>query len=1185
MVLRKLAIFGFKSFADKSELEFGEGITAIVGPNGCGKSNVVDAIRWVFGEQKPTALRSANMQDVIFSGTQNRQPLNFAEVTLTIENTRHILPVEYAEVAITRRVYRNGDSEYRINKTPCRLRDINDLFIDTGIGSNAYTTIENNMINSILSDKAEERRILFEEAAGIGKYKQRRKETQRKLEYTRLDLGRINERVQDKDQDVRALARQVEKANRYRKWYDGLKTLELAYEDKNYRTHKDGMAQRATMLEQMETTYETVRAKIATDESQIETMNIAAMEKENELQTAARMVSEANEKITSVDKDISLCEENIRHLAENKARYQEESLSLEKQIAEKRELRITIEKGKVESETALQRHAEELTVVQEEASQFDKAIAQRKEDTDQLSQQQIDIINAVGEQRNALSALQNKLRNNLDMRDRHDQEIEILVTQSEECKEKLESCKKQLDVACEEHRNLLASRETLLSRIEREEERYQDLFKREKQLEAQIDSLTSQLNFLKGLDAQFEGYEQGVKTLLTGAPAKSLGIVADLIQVADDKMASIVDRILGPELQTVVYQTDADLRQAVDFLNGRIAGTARMVSLERLGKVRSSKAAAVAENCTALRNAIATSDDHRMLADHLFNRVLIAPSADEAMKLALDSTENVTFVSADGVICRTDGTIAAGSAHKENKGIFARKKMIDGLPGQIESLQREYQRVVNEKEICIITRDEAKLALTEVNEKLSTGQRRQQEQETNIKHYLTELDLITDKSGGLRGELAQIIITIGQFEQEVLAAEKTLAGLQEECAVMERRVDESKGLVAGMEQERAGIMDKLTNAQLRIQGDKHKIAQDDHDIQNLSQDINHLENRKQKLQVEGKNDESKATEFSAKIANLKEVLEQHKIGREQLAATLSTVREEYNGMLNKVDEMRQHVKQDRTQMDEMSKSIFELKNQQTRAEEKLRAVRERMFEAYRLDMEEPSIEIAPLQVTDQEAEESIKMYKERLQHLNGQVNMGAPEEYETKNKELMDLIKQRDDLQAAVEDLEQAIKKLNKEARVKFIETFELVKQNFSAMFTSLFEGGEVHLSLEENVDPLEAAIQINARPAGKKMRGVQLLSGGERALTAISLLFGLYLVKPSAYCILDELDAPLDEANIERFVNTLRKFSEQTQFIVITHNKRTMEAADVLYGVTQQERGVSTIVSVRLEEAMRHAA
>ncbi|MFW6245355.1 MAG: chromosome segregation SMC family protein, partial [Fibrobacterota bacterium] len=345
MILRKLSIYGFKSFADKTELRFGEGMTAVIGPNGCGKSNVVDAIRWVFGEQKASQLRSSSMQEVIFSGTQKRQPLNMAEVSLTIENNKKILPVEYNEVSISRRIYRSGESEYRINKVPCRLRDIHSLFLDTGVGSSAYTTIENSMINAILSDKAEERRVLFEEAAGIGKYKQRRKESQRQLERTRQDLLRINDKVQEADRQVRMLARHVEKAKRYKSYFEDLKSLEVGYENRRYITFTNNMNERKAFLADAEGRREVLRAQIATLESRIEKMQMAALEKEKELEIASRNVGEANEKIIRIDRDISVTMERLSNLKQNVSRFDQDVLTLEKQVEESALLKTQIEKS------------------------------------------------------------------------------------------------------------------------------------------------------------------------------------------------------------------------------------------------------------------------------------------------------------------------------------------------------------------------------------------------------------------------------------------------------------------------------------------------------------------------------------------------------------------------------------------------------------------------------------------------------------------------------------------------------------------------------------------------------------------------------------------------------------------------------------------------------------------------
>ena len=414
MALRKLSIFGFKSFADKTELRFGEGMTAVIGPNGCGKSNVIDAIRWVFGEQRESALRSATMQDVIFSGTQKRQPLNMAEVTITIDNSKNFLPTDYSEVAVTRRIYRSGESEYLINRVPCRLRDIHNLFLDTGIGNSAYTTIENSMINSILSDKAEERRILFEEAAGICKYKERRRDSLRQLDRTKQDLLRINDKVQEADRQVRMLARHVEKANRYKRYFDDLKSLEVGFEKRRYTSFTDSMLKRKESLSQTESERIALKARIAAQEASMEKIQLSALEKEKELEQAGRRVSEANEKIITLDRDISVSKERLGFLSENSGRNEKEAIALDEQITATGNLRLQIEKAIIGHETDFDASDQKVGRAKEELAALDKRVQECRQNADQQASEQIELINMAGRQRNIVSGLKSNLSNCLE---------------------------------------------------------------------------------------------------------------------------------------------------------------------------------------------------------------------------------------------------------------------------------------------------------------------------------------------------------------------------------------------------------------------------------------------------------------------------------------------------------------------------------------------------------------------------------------------------------------------------------------------------------------------------------------------------------------------------------------------------------------------------------------------------
>ena len=1182
MILRKLSIFGFKSFAEKTELEFGEGITAVVGPNGCGKSNVVDAIRWVLGEQKATLLRSANMADVIFSGTQARQPLNVAEVTLTIENNKGILPIEYSEVAISRRIFRNGESEYRLNKVPCRLRDIHNLFLDTGVGSSAYTTIERGMIDAILSDKAEERRILFEEAAGIGKYKQRRKESLRQLDKTKTDLLRINDKVQEADRQVKMLARHVEKAQRYKTYRDDLKVFELGLWNRTFTALGESIKARRAHLEETGREREMLRAQIAAEESRIEKMRLTALEKEKDLEIASRNVSESNEKIIRLDRDLSVAYERMKSLKENTVSLERDVNGVTTQIEENSALRTQLEKSIIERESELLKHSERTVAMKAELEQFDGKVQSRRSEADRLSREQIELINTVGEAKNSLGSLKSGLGNCLERRERNSRELQGLETRIEEYREAVSQCQKQLAAADEENRNLCASREALLSRVDKEEQRYRDLVEREKRCEAQTESQASQLKFLEGLDAAFEGYESGVKALLTRNLPGLKGIVADLIRVSDESAIGLVEKVLGTTVQTAVFDTEENLQNAMRHLRSEKVGAACMIALDRIGTAAHGTHDAPG---TAMSSIITASQGCEALAHHLLSGIVIAESGEAALALSREHRGAAAFVGRDGVICRTDGTVIAGEAKKEKAGILQRKLQIEQLTASIDRLKKEYSTVMHEKDICVINRDEAKKALVEVDEKLNKGQRLSQEQQTNIRHYTGELENIGEKVVTLHTEVSEINAKISTLEADLALREADVATQQSRYEALETEVERVRAEVRSMEEERRSSAEHLKNNELEVQGLRNRLGQDRQDVERLTKEnAKSFERKQQKTEEKQK--------ALAEITGIETTLELYKSEqaalieqRTGLEAVRDVIREEYSGKLIEIDEVRKAVKSEQSRFEEIANAVHATELDQARDEQEQHRIRERMWEAYEVDLSSPPPEPLPVVTEDDAAiQQNIDMLRERIKRV-GEVNMAAFEDYETESARLKELTAQRDDLQKAVDDLESAIKKLDKEARAQFLATFEQVRTYFTDMFTTLFEGGEAFLSLDENADPLEAAIQINVRPAGKKMRGVQALSAGERSLTAISLLFALYLVKPSAYCILDELDAPLDEANTGRFLAVVKKFSVNTQFIVITHNKRTMEAADVLYGVTQRESGVSTVVSVKFAEAARQAA
>ncbi|MBN2036878.1 MAG: chromosome segregation protein SMC [Chitinispirillaceae bacterium] len=1182
MILRKLSIFGFKSFAEKTELEFGEGITAVIGPNGCGKSNVVDAIRWVLGEQKVTLLRSTSMQDIIFSGTQQRQPLNMAEVILTIENDKGILPVEYSEVAISRRIFRNGESEYRLNKVPCRLRDIHNLFLDTGVGSSAYTTIERGMIDSILSDKAEERRILFEEASGIGKYKQRRKESLRQLERTRQDLLRINDQVQEVDRQVRMLARHVEKARRYKTYRDDLKVLELGYWTRQFRRLDQTLNERKKQIDGLTQTRELLRARIAAAESHIEKMRLAALEKEKDLETASRTVSEENEKIIALDRDQSVALERLKNVREHIEGLAHDVIAIDNHIDESSTLRAKIEKCIIEREGDLTGIRDRLGATATELGRFDVMLQELRDQADALAREQIRLINTISESKNTIAALKSNLAACLEQRERNSREAKEVEGRIEEYREAVDSCVRQLSAMNEENSNLLLSREQLLARLDREDARYQEFVEREKRLEAQTEASLAQLRFLEGLDASYEGYETGVKELLTGSYEGVKGTVADLIRVQDEACAVLVEKALGPAVQAVVFDTEEHLAAAVDRLCASKSGAACMIALDRIGDMPVQESETTPG--TSMRALLQPHSGYEGLSDHLFAGVMITDSGKQAITFSREHGPAFTFIGRDGVVCGRDGMVVAGESKREQAGLLQRKLRIEQLMEAVGRSKKELDSVLHDKDICIITRDEAKKALVEVDEKLNRGQRCSQEQQTNIRHYESVVQTAAEKTRVLQEEATSFNDRIRALETEIAQKEAGLVDLQTGYDELEIRLNDMRAKVRAMEDERRFHMEHAKNVELEEQGLSNRIGQDRQDVERLTKEIERAFERKQHKTEERQKADADVSSLEQSLAEFKQKQEVMLTQRAGLERVRDTFREEYNARLVEIEGLRKEVKIDLARFEQAANQVHEIELLQTRDEQEQRRIRERMWETYEADLGSGGESLKENTDEDEVVLRNIDMLRERIKRV-GEVNMAAFEDYETESARLKDLSTQRDDLQKSVDGLDQAIRKLDKEARAQFLATLEKVQRYFSDMFTTLFEGGEAYLHLEENVDPLEATIHINVRPAGKKMRSVQMLSAGERALTAISLLFALYLVKPSAYCILDELDAPLDEANTVRFIKALDRFTKNTQFVVITHNKRTMEAADVLYGVTQREFGVSTVMSVRIDDAVKQAA
>jgi chromosome segregation protein len=674
-----------------------------------------------------------------------------------------------------------------------------------------------------------------------------------------------------------------------------------------------------------------------------------------------------------------------------------------------------------------------------------------------------------------------------------------------------------------------------------------------------------------------------VKALLKGNLEGVMGIAADLVAVTDPGVVDILDKVLGANVQTVVFKTDANLNAAMEYLNTSEKGVARMISMERLNSSSRPSQHAI-ENAKPMRSFVKASHGCERLADHLLCNVFMCDSDAAAVSAAGNAGQGAVVVSRGGVIGYGGGLIIAGRHSRQETGILRRKNEIERLAQELEKLKKDFDRAAVERENCYITREEAKRALYEVDEKLNKGRQKQREQETTIKHYDVEMQNIRERMDIIKPELEKMVSQKAAYETDIGRFEETLAAVQQENTRIETDIELAREQLNAMERERSELAGHQRNIELSLAGITNRIEQDRQSCERLKNDITSLTNSRARKIEEKDRTLAQIEGFTGSHSGLDDELVRKRVEREDLEKALADVRERYNGHMVVMEDLKKAHKSAQYEFEQHANEKHGLELEQTRDMEQHRAMREKIYNTYEIDLESSPQDLPVIEENDAGVLDNIRMLKERLLRV-GEVNMGALTEFETENRDLEELVKQRDDLQTAVEELERAIKKLNREAKEKFVATFEQVKINFANIFTTLFEGGEAYITLEEEKDPLEAAININARPAGKKMRGTTLLSGGERALTAISLLFALYMVRPSAYCILDELDAPLDDANIDRFLRLLRQFSTETQFIIITHNKRTMEEGDILYGVTQQESGVSMIASVKLKDAVLKVA
>lgn len=1189
MFLKRIELSGFKSFADRTELEFVRGITAVVGPNGSGKSNISDSIRWVLGEQSAKSLRGGKMEDIIFAGSDSRKAVNFGEVSLTLDNTDERLPLDFTEVTVTRRLHRSGESEYFINKQACRLKDITELFMDTGIGKEAYSIIGQGKIEEILSTKSEDRRGIFEEASGIVKYKARKKEAQKKLDDTEQNLLRIHDLISELEDQLEPLREQSEIAQRFRQLKEQLKHREIAlYVHQIEQLHQawSEANEQVSVLEKRELELSTI---ISGHDAALEQYRLDARRLEDELE-------QLQAELLHISEEYEKCEGTGQVLKERKRNLEQHVLRLNTAI-EAIEERKQANGQEIDETNAKLAEAREHVIAlntqlaEEEARMISLATGLSNDKEEQLKADLLDTLNQLAGRRNEMRYTEQQTENAMRRKERLNEEAEKLIREKkrgETESERLQEVLKQTAEHIEQARQQYASANEETKRLQLTLSEAQTVVSK---WEQKINALVSRRETLQEMKDDFDGFMHGVKEVLKarerrrdGRPGGLHGVhgaVAELVKVPGEYEVA-VETALGGALQHIVMEDEASAREAIAFLKQRQLGRATFLPLDVI-KGRS-VAAAERKMMEGLDGFVGIAAEliqydakYEHIARNLLGAVIVAETLEQANRIAAKGQYRYRVVTLDGDIVHAGGSMTGGSLHKKNTSLLGRQRQIDELDKEIAGSREQANKLMEKA-------DELKRELEQHIERLdelrSSGEAlRIQEQQT-----AADLSLVRSELKSLDDQLAVISHERAELQaehDELLAAKERIMLAIAELEAGEARIQDAIRLAESDRKASQSEKDKLQHnvTELKVQ-----VASASKEEQSLQEQLRRLAQDRRLIEEDLQQQAEALAEVERDLqSNSEETVRQIELlnalnlRKQQCAERIDHARADRMERLNHIAEEEAKTKEERAQLNQVAEQLRQTEVKANRLDVELESLLNKLAEEYEMSFELAKQRYAvPQDVPGTQSE--VRDLKRQIAAL-GEVNLGAIDEYERIRERYEFLSTQKADLVEASQTLYQVIKEMDEEMAKRFYTTFEEIRKYFSMVFTRLFGGGRADLILSEPDQPLETGIEIVAQPPGKKLQNLQLLSGGERALTAIGLLFAILHVKPVPFCVLDEVEAALDEANVTRFAEYLREFSQETQFIVVTHRKGTMEEADVLYGVAMEEGGVSKLVSVRLED------
>ncbi len=1180
MYLKTMELQGFKSFADKTTLEFMPGITSVIGPNGSGKSNISDAIRWVLGEQSMKSLRGSKSEDIIFAGTQSRKSLGFAEVSIIIDNTDGKLPIEYSEVTVTRRLYRSGETGYYINKTPCRLKDILELFMDTGIGKDGYSIIGQGKIDEILSNKSEDRRNIFEEAAGIVKYRVRKVESEKKLEQTKVNLLRINDILTEIEGNIEPLKMQAEKAKKFLDLREELKSIEIGLFLHNIDTYKEKIEEVAKDIEIMNEQWKSEESAQEEKQQLKEQLKAEVDELINKIEEVQNLSFESTNKIEKLNSEINVTQNRIENNKENYERYAVEINEIDERIQKLEEEKSS----KLQKKTNLFSNKEKF---QKELEEKEKALAE--------------ITSKLSEQETKIEAKKKTVQDNTDTKyeklsDINTQKInyENYIKREGAVKTEIQTTISELDqnrLSKEEIAKVFyeieGKKNSITKKLNEIKEKTEERTKKIEEYDTNINSLSSEfgtkqirLKFLIETEKEKEGYTKSVKSLLLDCEKDAIlnkgvhGILANIIS-APKEYETAIEFALGGVLQNIVTDKEEDAKKLVEHLRKNNLGRASFLPIS---SVKGKKL----DKLTKLNGVIGIASDlvnydklYDGIVQNLLGRTVVVDTMDTGIQLAKKNGYSFKIVTLKGDIINPSGAISGGSVAQKTVSILGRANEIEAIEKELKVIEKKIEKIKEEKQ-----------------------------------QYLLENEDILEKSKELEKELQEIDIVYATehlkvifAEQNILKLETKLASSKEELKELQLKKEESTNLKQQIEEEIAKLDKENEELNIEIKSFADINSDNQKYVDDLNFDITNL-----KISVSSF-DESENS-IDEMVARIEEDIQNNKTSKENKTSDREKILSDNEALTLRIEEIKQEIENVKLEVQTSGSKVEELKNLRIEKNKKLedteKAITDRLKiiddlkdQVSKLEIKKSKTELELEQVVNKMWEEyevtpnnakeyekpsNVALVTKKVNELRndikalGSINIDSIEEYKQTKERYDFMCEQRLDLENTSAKLKKVIQEMTGIMKDQFSKQFNIINKNFGEVFKELFGGGKAELKLTDEDNILECGIEIEVQPPGKKLQNMMLLSGGERAFTAIALLFAILKINPSPFCVLDEIEAALDDVNVYRYAEYLKKFTKDTQFLVITHRKGTMEAADTVYGITMEENGISKLLSMKLK-------